>query len=482
MIRVRQLLPAGNLGRTRLAATVISCLALVTDLFQVGNESRPPSWNLAAFLSILLIMAAVVLTHSRGKAPWWDSLTLPVLVLVGGSGLEDPLATIALATAVALVLSLYGPLWLWVVRTVGGFLAVPAAVAISPDSLGREVSWHSTTVLAAVPQLLLMSVMMRGIYLALRRQERDSAREAVLARAGSRMIGVTEVAEVRRLGVVAAEEIIALTPGTVMVILRRGTEGLFVANFAGLPESLRHRAVPDSVVEDPDALGVLVPGHRYWRIETFSADLHQLIGGVGPVPDDVVAAFRTISNQVVLGETACRSYAELDHRAHHDHLTGLPTRAKFFRELEAATAAGEPGSVALLLIDLDDFKAVNDTHGHATGDELLIEIAGRIVAAGGPGSTAARFGGDEFALLLTGITGPSDALALARGLCGRIVAPARLTGTTVSAGASIGIALAEPGVGTGELTRRADLAMYAAKAEGKNGVELFGTPAPLQHA
>ncbi|WP_212991000.1 GGDEF domain-containing protein [Actinoplanes auranticolor] len=481
MTRIRQLLPAGNLDRTRLAATALGCLGLAAALAQVGNEYRSPGWHRASFLAIVLVMAAVVLTHLRGRAPWWDAVTLPVLITVGGAGLRDPLATIGLSFAVALGLSLYGPTGLWVLRTVGTFAAIPVAVAISPISLGRVISWHSPTVLGMLPMLALMSAMMRGIYLALRHQERVSARDAVLAQTGSRMISLTEVTAVRRLGVEAANAIVALTPGVAMVILRRDERGLFVKAVAGLPESLLDRTVPESVVTGPAGLEELAPGFRHWRVETFSADLHLLVGGRNPVAEDVVAAFRTVSNQVVLGEAACVSHAELDHRAHHDHLTGLPTRDKFFRELDAATAAGTPGSVALLLIDLDDFKAVNDTYGHAAGDELLVELAGRIVRAGGPGSVAARLGGDEFALLLTGLGGPGDADATARTVSAAIVAPARLTDATVTVGASIGIAAATAGCTAGELTRHADVAMYAAKAHGKNRVERYD-PERLQPA
>jgi diguanylate cyclase (GGDEF)-like protein len=471
--RIRQLLPTGNLARTRLAAMIIGCIGLISTLFQVGNAQRSAGWSLAALLSILLVMTAVLVAHLRGRAPWWDSYTLPVLMSIGGAGLQDPLSTVAMAFAVTLGLSLYGPTSLWVVRTVGNSLAILAAVAISPISLGRFISWHSPTVLGLLPPLVLMSVLMRGLYLALQHQERVGARDAVLARTGSRMISLTDVAAVRRAGIEAANEIITLTPGVVMVILRRGDSGLFVANLAGLPESLRHRAVTD-----PAAFRALAPDYRYWRIETFSADLHLLVGGRKPVADDVLAAFRTVANQVVLGEGACRSHAELDHRAHHDHLTGLPTRIKFFRELNAATAAGAPGSVAMLLIDLDDFKMVNDTHGHAAGDALLIELAGRIVDAGGPASVAARLGGDEFALLLTGLTEPGDAETMASMVRTAIMAPVRLADATVAVGASIGVAPATPALGAEELTRHADLAMYAAKARGKNQVERYD---PVRH-
>jgi diguanylate cyclase (GGDEF)-like protein len=476
--RFRQHLPAGNLGRTRLAALVIGGLALITDLFQIGNERQPPAWSLAAFLSIMLVTLAVLLTHLRGRAPWWDSFTLPVLIIVGGAGLTDPLSTVMLALAVTLGLSLYGPTWLWAVRTAGSVVAVPAAVAISPMSLGRSVSWHSTVVLSLLPTLVLVNVLMRGIYLALLHQERVSARDARLAATGGQMITVTEVAAVRRLGLEAADQIVALTPGVAMAILRRGMDGLVVASRSGLPESVQGRAVGEAVLTDPAAFRVLAPDFPHWRVETFTTDLHLLVGGRRPVTDDVVAAFRTVANQVVLGEAACRSHAELEHRAHHDQLTGLPARDKFFGALRAAVAAGPPGSVALLLIDLDGFKQVNDTYGHGAGDELLIELAGRIAAAGGPGSVPARFGGDEFALLLTGLEGPAAAEAAAWRLGAQIAAPARLSAATVAVGASIGIAAADPAVGAGELTRHADLAMYAAKAQGRNRVEVYD---PARH-
>jgi diguanylate cyclase (GGDEF)-like protein len=385
---------------------------------------------------------------------------------------------VGLALAMTLGLSMHGPTGLWLVRTVGGFLAVPAAVAISPLSLDRVISWHSPTVLGLLPPLVLMSVLVRGIYLALRRQEQVAARDAVLARTGSRMLGLTEVADAHRVGIEATNELLALTPGVVAVILRRGEHGLFVANLAGLPESLRHRAVPESVLTDPATFRACTPGYRHWRLETVSADVYLLIGGTRTIADDVLVAFGTVTSQVVLGVAACRSRAELEHRAHHDHLTGLPTRIKFFRELDAATAAGAPGSVALLLIDLDDFKAVNDSHGHAAGDELLVELAGRIVGAGGPGSVAARLGGDEFALLLTGLAGPDDAAAAASAVRTAIMAPVRLRDATVAVGSSIGIAPATRAVGPDELTRHADLAMYAAKAGGKNRIERYD---PARH-
>jgi diguanylate cyclase (GGDEF)-like protein len=445
MTRLRQLLPGDNLGRTRLAAVVIGCLALCSDLAQSGSDANSPLWNTMGVLSMMLIMAALVLTHIRGQAPWWDSLSLPILITIGGSSLQDPLATVALALAMTMVLSLYGPAWLWVIRTTGAFLAVPAAVAINPYSLGRMVPWHSPSVLSLLPQLLLMSAMMRGIHAALRQQERAGARHAVLARPGADMLGATDIDAVRSVGQAAAEQIVAISPGVAMVVVRRNADGLYLHNLAGVPDELRGRPVPAAAVERPDLIGALVPGFPHWRVEPLSEDLLLFVGGVKRVPDDIVDTFRTVANQVVLGEAAVRSHAELDHRANHDHLTRLPTRAKFFRELAAVVDEHPPGTVALLNIDLDDFKTVNDTYGHQAGDDLLVEVAARLERTGVPGAVAARFGGDEFAVLLTGLAHPEEADRIADRLCQLLIEPQRLGGSTVSVGASIGVAVTAAG-------------------------------------
>jgi diguanylate cyclase (GGDEF)-like protein len=222
----------------------------------------------------------------------------------------------------------------------------------------------------------------------------------------------------------------------------------------------------------------LLPGFRSWQVDSLGVDpahceMFMVVAGRRGVAGEVLDAFRTLSHQVLLAENSCRAHADLEHLAHHDHLTQLPTRAKFFRTLQTAVDGAPAGTVALLNVDLDDFKQVNDRYGHAVGDELLVEVALRLTATGG---VAARFGGDEFALVLTGLNGPLQAEGIADRLGARLAAPMRLAGGTVTVGASIGVAMAEPGITIAELTRRADLAMYTAKAAGKNQVSTFPRP------
>ncbi|WP_436528884.1 putative bifunctional diguanylate cyclase/phosphodiesterase [Actinoplanes sp. HUAS TT8] len=149
----------------------------------------------------------------------------------------------------------------------------------------------------------------------------------------------------------------------------------------------------------------------------------------------------------------------LQYEVSHDGLTGLANRALFRERLTAALAGGGPTSV--LLIDLDDFKTVNDLLGHGVGDELLVSVAGLLRAQAGKNALPVRVGGDEFAVLLTG----SDPDDLACRLLGALAHP--ISGHRLLVQASIGIADAAPGDSADEVLRNADVAMYMAKQRGK---------------
>ncbi|WP_423833962.1 putative bifunctional diguanylate cyclase/phosphodiesterase [Streptomyces manipurensis] len=176
-----------------------------------------------------------------------------------------------------------------------------------------------------------------------------------------------------------------------------------------------------------------------------------------------------------------RLQAQLQHSAEHDPLTDLPNRALFTRRVRQALAGRRAGdrSTAVLFIDLDGFKAVNDTIGHQAGDELLVEAARRLQDSVRAGDTAARLGGDEFAALITG-DGSRDRSArefqvreIADRLRTTLSQPYRISGNEVRVAASIGVAFADPGITPSDLMRNADLAMYRAKAGGKDRVELY---------
>ncbi|WP_407561392.1 putative bifunctional diguanylate cyclase/phosphodiesterase [Streptomyces sp. 184] len=180
-----------------------------------------------------------------------------------------------------------------------------------------------------------------------------------------------------------------------------------------------------------------------------------------------------------------RLQAQLQHSASHDSLTDLPNRALFTERVGHALGGRRAGdaNAAVLFIDLDGFKAVNDTVGHAAGDELLIQAGRRLQESIRSGDSAARLGGDEFAVLLVGgAAGESRSDGTGRERRTREVAdrlrvrlsePYTAGGVEVRVAASIGVAFAEPGSTPAELMRNADLAMYRAKQAGKARVELY---------
>jgi len=177
-------------------------------------------------------------------------------------------------------------------------------------------------------------------------------------------------------------------------------------------------------------------------------------------------ANQALSHELRLTVTALRQReAELARQAFHDDLTGLPNRAAFHRELTSAMNAGD--RAAVMIVDLDGFKAVNDGHGHHAGDLLLTVVAQRLRAAVREDDVVARLGGDEFAVVLRAPSGPSEAAAVATRIHAGLAEPTRIGGTVVAARASIGIAHGEHGTTLDELLRRADAAMYRAKKSGR---------------
>ncbi len=166
---------------------------------------------------------------------------------------------------------------------------------------------------------------------------------------------------------------------------------------------------------------------------------------------------------------------ELKELAFHDTLTKLPNRALFLDRVEHAL--GRQGRhrehLAVMLIDLDDFKMINDTRGHDAGDALLIGVAGRLRGVLREQDTATRLGGDEFAVFIEGMAGDHEAGQLAERILSALRRPYRLGDEEVVVRASIGVATSEYGSDAAELLRQADLAMYAAKDAGKGTHEFF---------
>ncbi|HVW17104.1 MAG TPA: sensor domain-containing phosphodiesterase [Solirubrobacteraceae bacterium] len=186
-------------------------------------------------------------------------------------------------------------------------------------------------------------------------------------------------------------------------------------------------------------------------------------------------ALRLFADQAQAALAAARSYEETLHAAEHDGLTGLPNRRSLLERLDRALASarGSDRTVAVLFVDLDRFKAINDTYGHEAGDQVLRTVAARLDAQIRPGDTVARLGGDEFVVVCEQVTAADDALDVAGRLRSAVAEPIALATQTVSVTACVGIALPSgPEDGARGLLRDADVAMYRAKQASRDAVQL----------
>ncbi|MFI4914877.1 MAG: putative bifunctional diguanylate cyclase/phosphodiesterase [Phycisphaerales bacterium JB060] len=203
------------------------------------------------------------------------------------------------------------------------------------------------------------------------------------------------------------------------------------------------------------------------------ADAHPLHAPDVAVPHGAVSLFRDVTE-------LRRQRRLIEHHTHLDPLTGLPNRAAFFRELARSLAAGEP--LAVLLLDVDHFRRVNEVHGHDAGDELLRWIARQLERTVRPDDVAARLGSDEFALLLRRVEDDDGARIVAQRVRTQLEHGPRVAGERIAANASMGVALARAGVDAEALVRDAGYALEHAKRQGRGAWTTFDAQVREQHA
>jgi diguanylate cyclase (GGDEF)-like protein len=216
-------------------------------------------------------------------------------------------------------------------------------------------------------------------------------------------------------------------------------------------------------------------GYLVWRPELPGT---RILWKLGPL--NLLILFGLATFMAFLGRRLRNSASELAaaeahsaHLAFHDALTGLPNRSLFQRRLDELSRKGASSDFALALLDVDDFKLINDTQGHDAGDALLLAFAERLLAAVGPQDLVARLGGDEFALLLMGRSDARQLEEFSTRLLERLREPCEHRGDVIQCGASIG-ASSFKAVGSAQnMLKHADLALYEAKASGRGAFRLY---------
>ena len=361
--------------------------------------------------------------------------------------------------------------------------AVAAALPLWGLVPGHAPTTEAAAVFGTAPVMLLTFAVVRVLALGMFARERAAQRDALLVGFGTRLLGTTDVARIAEEGVASSRALCAATPGLRSLAVRLQDDRAVVVGLAGAferpPAQLPAGVVPPGLLP-----GAVVPVLRTAELDAASGqacrwvclDLPEvdgvsvLIGAPGRLEPEVVVSFQSLANQVALAASNARVHRLLSVQARTDALTGLANRAGF--EAGLAGPAGEEGERAVLFVDLDGFKSVNDQLGHAAGDELLRHVAARLREATRPEDVCARLGGDEFAVLLRG-TSAEEVAAVARRVVELVSAPVRLAAGPARVGASVGTAHSAGALDPQELLRRADTAMYAAKATGKGRVEAF---------
>ncbi|WP_432497342.1 diguanylate cyclase domain-containing protein [Kineococcus gypseus] len=358
---------------------------------------------------------------------------------------------------------------------------------VAPGHVGRG---DVGTMVGCVPLVLATMAGARHLAKALFAREQGQRRDAVLSELGRALLTTTDRAMIVELGERAAREVSDVTPGLATSLVRATPAGAAVLTAIGTWEGSLPAFLPDVLLPaDPPADGRPRPltsaaldaaagrRGRWVAIADPTRSGNWLIAGA---PDrfaaEGVPAVGTAFTQVALALINSDAHRALSEQARTDALTGLANRAAFTEAIEEA-AADPAARFSVAFVDLDDFKGVNDERGHAAGDELLRTVAARLSGVVRGGDLCARLGGDEFALLLRGVHGP-DAAGLAERLVESVAQPVPVTGGPVRVGASVGVAHREPGEDAEQVVQHADVAMYAAKAAGKNRVRVYSAPVP----
>jgi diguanylate cyclase (GGDEF)-like protein len=461
------MVPPKELGRR------IQWLFLLMGLFNVVGalprifaSPEVPVWQrMAASLAALFLIGWWVRGYRTRRLSAWALPIEAVAIAAIGIGQHDYVATLGMLFSTMSYRGLFGS---W--RQVIGFLvaaytgSVSAVLLTDPEHLTQFLVQS-----AGVPPLAIFTAL---VALSTRRQEQASARERVFSQVGTILATSPEPETIYRTATEAAHRMLGGQPGGWAAIsvpaagaAQRGTHR--VAALAGeAPVRLAGAELDPARLPDALAGCLLLP------LSTGKGDYGTLIaGGSRAQLAEARNSLQALAGQTVLGLVNAEHAADLRHQAFHDALTGLANRALLHENLARALARARRGTpLAVMLIDLDGFKKVNDTYGHATGDLLLVNVAQRLRDAVRGADTAARLGGDEFAVILDGMDCTGDAVGVADRILASVQAPLTSADADISPRASIGVATWDGHTSIDALLHDADTAMYAAKNAGKGCV------------
>jgi diguanylate cyclase (GGDEF)-like protein len=384
-------------------------------------------------------------------------------VMITGEPAAPVVITLGLLAAIALTASPHSA-WLLLIAGGGLLLGYRAYASLSDRNLNLERLYRFTQAVTSSPEV---DEILRHVLTEAKELLRSDRAEVAFVVSGRDDVAHVRLGANGRLGRSTAAPSAqdqwllsrVVTDGKPLV-LARGTRDADERRWLTAQGARDAAAVP--LQGAAGVLGVLVVTDRLGDVRTYDTD-------------DVLV-LETVANHASVALQNGELVDKLRHEALHDALTGLPNRASLQNSLTAAldeVADGRSGGVAVLVLDLDGFKAINDTLGHEHGDLLLTEVGTRLRTAVGAAGVVTRLGGDEFAVLLSGTDDEGDAVRMGRRMLRALEQPVALAGMEVEIGASVGIAVGPAhATDAAGLLKRADIAMYDAKAS-TGGVRLY---------
>ena len=472
MSRVSAVKLAFNLANFAVIAVVD--LAVFHAIATPVGPPGPTDW-IAAFAatlsaSVVCVFAIATAISLSGGAPQFQKL--PEMVRFGAM---VALANTSLALLAVTVMWIEpSAIWLLAVPLVTMFLAYRAYVSEREKHERLELLYQSSRIMQHSPELDSALVALL-----------DHARDMFRAELAEVVLQAHDATGALRTTSIHGEPPEVMVPvawaadDPVMVRLQAERRAFFRGpSFTGEADGRTIRqAMVSPLLGESGMIGSMTVANRLTEGTSFDDDDLRLLETLA---NQAAVALENGQLEASLAELS-RLKEQLRYQAYHDPLTGLANRAMFAEQVERQLADLRPGAVlAVLFLDLDDFKVVNDTLGHAAGDRLLGAVAERIKGCIRTDDVAARLGGDEFALLLI----DEDGLGRAKAVANRIIEALQVSfpvqGQELVVGGSIGIAVGrDPVQHSDELLRNADVAMYTAKAGGKRRVAVFD---PTMHA
>jgi diguanylate cyclase (GGDEF)-like protein len=447
-----------------LIAETSVAVAIFTAITSGVSSSGPLTW-LAAYAGALTADLLGALTVGCAIAIYDGRVNVRGLMTEAGS-LAVPAMGVTLGLIAVLTLAASTTAgWLLLAFGILALLAFRAYASLAERHLNLERLYRFSRAVSSAPEVdeVVGNVLAQARDLL--RCERAEA--GFLSADGTRVevvldrLGQPPVRSEEPVGIRHAWVLRQVVEGGKPLLLPRNTRD--AAARAWLADNDLRDAVVVPLTSGAETVGILVVGDRLGDIRTFERD-------------DVLL-LETVANHAGVALRNGELIGRLRHDALHDALTGLPNRSYLHREMAGAlaeVAAGRVGGAAVMILDLDEFKHVNDILGHHRGDELLIEIGGRIVEAVGDAGTVGRLGGDEFAVLLPAAADEDEALRVGRRVLRALEQPVAVDGLEVEVGASIGIALAPlHATDPAALLKCADLAMYDGKTASARGMRVY---------